>query len=178
MKGHFKLKTKLSWSPNKNKSGIYMVKASLSKKPVHLAPLELNDKNNENKRPTSLSAQKIKANADKLFRNAHVIESTETYVFGDYKHRECNTNSSSSPNSPKDIISTVPKIMVSSDKTKSRSNSCFREISKKNQGKDIRRTVEIAYKGQTQKVPVEMHLMTTLSKIILGDDKSHDDFYL
>lgn len=155
-----------------------MFKARLGKKPLHLTPLDLNDKNLENKRPTSLSVQKNKVNADKLFRNAHLIESTETYVFGDAKLRECKTNGSSPPASPKDIKSSVPHIMTSSDKTRNRSNSGLRRSSKKNQEKDIRRTIDIAYKGQTQKVPVETHLITTLSKIILGDEKSFDDFHL
>lgn len=38
MQGHFKIKTKLSWSPSKNKEGVYVVKARLGKKLPSLTP--------------------------------------------------------------------------------------------------------------------------------------------
>jgi hypothetical protein len=68
--------------------------------------------------------------------------------------------------------------MVASDKIRNRSNSGLKESSKRKTNKDIQRTVAFAYKGQTQNVPVETQLMTTLSRLILGDEKCQDDFYL
>lgn len=99
-----------------------MFKARVGNKPHYLTPLDLNDKNLKNKRPSSLSAKKNKANADKLFRNAHLIESTETYAFGNVKKREKKMNGSP----PHYLKNSVPETMASSDKTRNRSNSGFR----------------------------------------------------
>ena len=60
--------------------------------------------------------------------------------------------------------------MTSSDKTYNRARSGGK--------KDIRQTVSITYKGKAQNLPVKDELITTLSKLILGDENSHDDFYL
>lgn len=67
------MKTKLSWSPGKSKEGVYVVKAHMGRRPTFLTPAEFFEKTPENRRPTSVSAQKIKSNASKLFKKAHVI---------------------------------------------------------------------------------------------------------
>lgn len=44
--------------------------------------------------------------------------------------------------------------------------------------KDIQRTVSIAIRGKKEDLPSHDELMTTLTNIILGGDRSQDDFYL
>lgn len=67
---------------------------------------------------------------------------------------------------------------MASDNVRNIPKTRTREFSQRKSDKDIQRTLEIAYKGKTKNVPIETQLMTTLSKLILGDEKSQDDFFL
>ena len=59
----------------------------------------------------------------------------------------------------------MPKGLTSSDKKLGIS----RKGSKDAPLKDIQRTVSISWKGQAKQLPIEAEVMTTLSKLILGD---------
>ena len=168
MQGQFKVKTKLSFSPTKTKENVYVVKAKVGKKLHSNLFCQAADKDYDYKRPTSLSSSKNKPNASKLFKNAHKIESTETYLPLDKKNRLSNTDGSSPPHSQHDYPTKASKGLTSSDKKLGIS----RKGSKEGVHNDIQRTVSITYKGKAKAVPVEEKLMTELTKLIMGDQKS------
>ena len=115
MQANFKVKTKHSWSPGKVQENVYVVRAKVGKKlPSRLHP-EGEEKFSEGLRPSSLSTQKIKNGAPKLFKNAHKSGANETYLPLEKQNRLSLTNESSPPHSPMNAPSKIPKILTRSD---------------------------------------------------------------
>jgi len=68
------IKTQLSFSPNKISDNVFTMRARIGKKNRILNPKISTNQDTENNRPFSLSAQKNKVSASKLFRDAHKID--------------------------------------------------------------------------------------------------------
>jgi hypothetical protein len=88
----FKIKHKLSQSPNHVNRLTVKCKNNMERYPQ----IQIRETLNYEKGGSSLSPTKIKRNPSGLFKNAHQIESSETYLINK-KHRLSNTNESSSP---------------------------------------------------------------------------------
>ena len=143
MSQQFKVKTKLSFSPGKNKQSIFLVRGHAGKKQHVEGQTSSEDKKVENLRSTSHSVHKKKANPSKLFKDAHNVQPTETYLVGEKHKRTSVTNESSPPHSPDEVGSKMTIRRASSDKT----NKGLSSKHGRKSMKDIQRTVAIAYKG-------------------------------
>lgn len=159
MENRFKIKPKLSFSPNKHKENVYRVRA---KNAGNLPQIQIRETLIETSRGASLSPRKNKQSSAGLFRNAHHIDSTETFL-NEKKHLS-NTNGSSSPNDSEGSAHHLERPIILSKNSRSMSSSQLR-LGK--DGKMIQRTVSIVIEGRNEDVRHE-DLMHTLSRIILG----------
>lgn len=151
MQGDFRVKNKLSYSPNRTNENVFTMRARIGKKPRHLNPKILLDLNSECNRHFSQSAHKSKGHGPQLFSGARRINSKETYLLNDKHQKESKTKESTSPKSPLNdklkIISGSPFAKILKSRSSSRVDGDHRGH------KDIQRTVSIAIKGKKEDLP-------------------------
>lgn len=87
MQRDFKIKNKLSFSPNRTSENVFTMRARISKKTSHINHKLALNSNSENYRHFSQSARKPKNMGHKLFSGAHKINSKETYLPNEKVHR-------------------------------------------------------------------------------------------
>ncbi len=75
------------------------MRAAIGKKDTNFNPKISPKQDSDNTRPFSLSAHKSKLSASKLFRNAHKIDSKETFILND-KNKRSQTKESTNFASP------------------------------------------------------------------------------
>lgn len=77
MESRYRIKQKLSFSPSKHKENVYRVRA---KNAGNLPQIQIRETLIEASRGASLSPRKNKQGSAGLFRNAHQIDSAETFL--------------------------------------------------------------------------------------------------
>jgi hypothetical protein len=92
MENRLKIKPMISFSPNKHKENVYRVRARPGKYVANLPQIEIRETLLEANRGTSLSPRKNKLGSSGLFKNAHQIDSAETYLLNEKTYKLSKTN--------------------------------------------------------------------------------------
>ena len=141
MENRFRIRPKLSFSPSKHKENVYRVRA---RNAGNLPQIQIRETLVEASRGASFSPRKNKQGSAGLFKNAHQIDSAETFL-NEKKHLS-NTNASSSPNDSEGSGHQLERPVILSKNSRSMSSS---QLRLGRDGKVIQRTVSIVIEGRS-----------------------------